>query len=49
MQESILFRAPAQSEIDREGSEVIDLAGAIVLPGLQDAHIHIGSMGERWV
>ena len=32
----------------REDCDVIDLAGAVVLPGLQDAHLHIGFMGERW-
>ncbi|CAM9595850.1 unnamed protein product [Discosporangium mesarthrocarpum] len=30
----------------RTGSQVMDLKGALVLPGLQDAHIHIGIMGE---
>ncbi|CAM9661936.1 unnamed protein product, partial [Ectocarpus fasciculatus] len=30
----------------RADAEVIDLKGALVLPGIQDAHIHIGCMGE---
>ncbi|CAN0093127.1 unnamed protein product, partial [Hapterophycus canaliculatus] len=29
-----------------EGADVVDLKGAIMLPGLQDSHIHIGCMGE---
>ncbi|CAM9283777.1 unnamed protein product [Choristocarpus tenellus] len=30
----------------RTGNEVIDLKGALILPGLQDAHIHLGLIGE---
>jgi predicted amidohydrolase YtcJ len=26
--------------------EVVDLQGSLVLPGLQDAHIHLGLLGE---
>jgi predicted amidohydrolase YtcJ len=33
-------RAPA-------GSEVVDLAGATVLPGLSDAHAHLADIGDR--
>ncbi|CAN0515345.1 unnamed protein product, partial [Ectocarpus sp. 8 AP-2014] len=39
--------AASVSRFGRSGADVIDLKGAIVLPGIQDAHLHIGCMGER--
>lgn len=42
------MQCPCRSFV-RVKADVIDLAGALVLPGLHDAHTHIGCMGERLV
>lgn len=43
--EFIVAVTPA-GELDVDGAEVIDLAGRLLLPGFQDAHIHMGTGGQ---
>lgn len=47
--DSIVFvGSSAEAERYRgEGTEVVDLAGKVLLPGLTDAHAHLAGIGER--
>jgi len=45
----VVALGPAAEPLARErGATVVDLDGAVVVPGVNDAHLHAGWLGARW-